>query len=98
MIVGLIFFVHFIFILAIFVKKWQDESLSAGITNSFLIIILFAIGWSLTTFIAKVIFEPKGFGIYFDRDTISLTVLSVFEYFFYKMYFKNDFISDDKGK
>ncbi len=98
MIVGFIFFVHFIFILTIFTKKWQYETISAGFTNSFLIIIMFAIGWSLTTFITKIFFEPIGFGIYFDRDTISLTILTIFEYFFYKMYYKKDFISIDKEK
>ncbi len=98
MIVGLIFFLHFIFILTIFSKKWQDESITSGITNTFLIIILFAIGWSLTTFLTKLIISPKGFGIYFDRDTISLTLLTIGEYFFYKMYYQKDFIEVDKGK
>lgn len=98
MIVGFIFFLHFIFILSIFSKKWQDESITSGITNTFLIIILFAIGWSLTTFLTKIIIEPKGFGIYFDRDTLSLTLLTIGEYFFYKMYYQKDFIEADKGK
>lgn len=98
MIAGLIFFVHFIFILVIFSKKWQNESLSSAFTNAILIIILFAIGWSLTTFITKLIIDTKGFGIYFDRDTLSLSLLTIAEYFFYKMYFGKDFIEADKEK
>jgi len=98
MIAGLIFFVHFIFILVIFSKKWQNESLSSAFTNAILIIILFAIGWSLTTFITKLFIDTKGFGIYFDRDTLSLSLLTIAEYFFYKMYFGKDFIEADKEK
>lgn len=98
MIVGLIFFLHFIFILSIFSKKWQDESITSGITNTFLIIILFAIGWSLTTFLTKIVIEPKGFGVYFDRDTLSLTLLTIGEYFFYKMYYQKDFTEAGKEK
>jgi hypothetical protein len=98
MIAGLIFFVHFIFILVIFSKKWQNESLSSAFTNAILIIILFAIGWSLTTFITKLFIDTEGFGIYFDRDTLSLSLLTIAEYFFYKMYFGKDFIEADKEK
>lgn len=98
MIAGFIFFLHFMFLLVIFSKKWQSESLSSAFTNSVLIIILFTIGWSLTTFITKLIISSKGFGIYFDRDTLSLTLLTIVEYFFYKMYFGKDFIATDKEK
>ena len=61
--------------------------MSAGLINVILIVILFAVGWSLTTMLAKLLFEPKGFGIQFDRDTISLAVLTVCEYFFYRIYY-----------
>ncbi len=98
MISGFIFFVHFIFILIIFSKKWQNESLSSAFSNSVLIVILFAIGWSLTTFITKLLVEAKGFGIYFDRDTLSLTLLTIGEYFFYIMYFSKDFNEVDTEK
>lgn len=75
------------FMLVIFTKKWQDESLSSAFTNLALIIILFAVGWSICTMAVKLIFPVKGFGIYYDADAISLTILSVIEYFFYKVYY-----------
>ena len=90
MITAFIFFVHLIFALVIFTKKWQDETVSAGFLNVTLIVILFAVGWTITGMIAKLIMEPKGLGIQFDRDTFSLTLLTVAEFFFYRFYYKEE--------
>lgn len=98
MITALIFFGHIIFSLVVFTKKWQDEKLSAGFMNLALIGILFAVGWSISGMIAKALMDTKGFGLYFDRDTVSLVILSIGEYFFYRMYYKDIFNEDDKGK
>ena len=77
MITAIIFFVHLIFALIIFTKKWQEEKLSSAFTNVALIGILFAVGWTISTMITKLFLEPEGFGIQFDRDTFSLTLLSI---------------------
>lgn len=87
MITALIFAIHLAFVTVIFTKKWQTESLSAGLTNTALIIILFSVGWSITGLLAKILMDKEGFGLYFDRDTFSLALLSVIEYFFYKFYY-----------
>jgi uncharacterized membrane protein YhdT len=97
MITALIFFGHLVFSLIVFTKKWQDEKLSSGFMNLALIGILFAVGWSISGMVAKFIMEPKGFGLYFDRDTFSLFILSIGEYFFYRMYYKDIFTEDGKG-
>jgi hypothetical protein len=88
MISGLIFFLHLIFALIIFTKKWQTEGLKSGFLNIGLIAILFAVGWSITGIIAKAVMNEKGLGLYFDRDTFSLTILAVGEFFFYSFYYK----------
>jgi hypothetical protein len=98
MITALIFFIHLIFGLIIFTKKWQDENLSAGFLNITLIGILFAVGWTITGMIAKLVMEPKGLGMQFDRDTFALSLLSMVEFFFYKFYFKEDSIANDMEK
>ena len=87
MITAFIFFVHLIFALIIFTKKWQDEGLKSGFLNLALIGILFSVGWSIATIIAKIFMEPEGLGIFYDRDTFSLTILSIAEYFFYRSYY-----------
>ncbi|NWF49525.1 MAG: hypothetical protein HXY49_03180 [Ignavibacteriaceae bacterium] len=98
MITAFIFFVHLFFVLIIFTKKWQDEGLSSAFLNLGLIGILFAVGWSISTMILKLFIDQKGFGIYFDRDTFSLSLLTTAEYFFYKMYYGHQLTSDDKEK
>ncbi len=90
MITALIFCVHLIFISYIFTKKWQTESLSSAFLNAGLIIILFTVGWALTGMFAKIIMDKEGLGIQFDRDTFSLSLLSLCEYFFFKMFFGKD--------
>lgn len=76
-----------IFALVIFTRKWQSENLKSGFLNLGLIAVLFAVGWSITGIIAKVVMEPKGLGLYFDRDTFSLTLLTIGEFFFYRIYY-----------
>lgn len=90
MITALIFSAHLIFTVIIFTKKWQDESLSSAFINLALIVVLFAVGWSISTSIVKLIIDSKGFGIQFDADAISLTILSIAECFFYRFYYKEE--------
>jgi uncharacterized membrane protein YhdT len=96
MITAFIFFIHLIFSLVIFTKKWQEENISSALLNLGLVGILFAVGWSITGMFSKAIMEPEGFGLYFDRDTFSLVLLTIAEYFFYRMYFKDLFTEDGK--
>lgn len=94
MITAIIFFAHFLFILIIFTWKWQSESISTAFINVALILILFAVGWTITGLVAKLLMEPQGLGFYFDRDTFSLSLLTILEYFFYKIYYKDSTVSD----
>jgi uncharacterized membrane protein YhdT len=96
MITAIIFFAHFIFTLIIFTKKWQDEGLSAAWMNVGLIVILFAVGWTVTGMIAKILMEQEGLGIHFDRDTFSLTLLTIMEVFFYRFYYRDTVTEDGK--
>ncbi|MCU0343195.1 MAG: hypothetical protein MUF28_05175 [Ignavibacterium sp.] len=98
MISAFIFFLHLIFGLVIFTKKWQDENLTAGFLNISLIAILFAVGWTITGIVAKLVMEPEGLGIQFDRDTFSLTLLTIVEFFFYKFYYQEHPTVIDKEK
>jgi hypothetical protein len=96
MIAAFIFFAHFIFILLIFTWKWQKDGISGAIMNVSLILVLFAVGWTITGMIAKFVMEPKGFGLYYDRDTFSLTLLTIIEFFFYRIYYNRP-TAADKG-
>lgn len=98
MVTAIIFAAHIIFSLVIFTKKWQDENLKAGFINLTLIGVLFAVGWSISGIIAKLIMKPQGLGTFYDRDAFSLTILTVAEYFFYKFYYKEETTSSDMEK
>jgi hypothetical protein len=91
MITAIIFSAHLLFSLFIYTKKWQNESVSAAWLNVGLIGILFSVGWTITGSIAPLIMDPKGFGFFFDRDTFSLTLLTIGEFFFYLIYYKDVF-------
>ncbi|MFZ1288614.1 MAG: hypothetical protein WAR79_00885 [Melioribacteraceae bacterium] len=89
MIIVFIFLLHIIFVGYVFIKKLKKDSLSSAFINLAFIIIFFSVGWSLSGMLVKLIFEPEGFGIYFDRDTIALTILTIAEFFFFKIYYKD---------
>ena len=98
MIAAFIFFIHFLFALIIFTKKWQEEGISSAFLNVGLLLILFTVGWTITSLLAKFLMEPQGFGLYFDRDTFSLTLLTMGESVFYKIYYKEPTTASDKEK
>ena len=99
MIIAFIFSIHLIFSLVIFTIKWQEDKLSTAFLNIGLIAVLFAVGWSIASIVAKAVMEPKGLGIHFDRDTFALTLLTIGEYFFYRLYYKPiKTIEGDTGK
>jgi hypothetical protein len=97
MVIGVIFLVHIIFAIFIFIKRSKTDSKSAAFIDIILIIILFSIGWSLSTMVCKLFWEPIGFGKHFDRDTIALTILTIVEFFFFRFYFK-DLLTISGGK
>ena len=95
MVTAFIFAAHLIFALYIFSKKWQDENLKSAFLNLALILILFSVGWSIATIIAKLFMEPEGLGRFYNRDDFSLTILSIGEFFFYRFYYGEDNVNED---
>ncbi len=89
MVIAFIFLIHIIFTGYVFYKKWKYDSSSSAFIDLVLIIIIFSVGWSVSTMIVKIFWEPEGFGKYFDRNTIALTLLTIGEFFFYRIYFKD---------
>ena len=94
MVIAFIFLFHIVFIVFVFYKRNTKDNLSSAFIDLIFIIIIFSVGWSLSTMICKIIWEPIGFGKHFDRDTISLFLLTLVEFFFYKIYFRDLFITE----
>ena len=83
-----IFFIHVVAAVALFTKRWQEANWKEGLLSVGFLILIFSVGWSISTFIMKLFMEPKGFGIWLDRDALSLLLLMVIEFFFFYLQLK----------
>ncbi len=85
-----ILLLHLVFIARITFVKYKEKNITDALLNVALIIILFAVGWSLLAMFINMFVEPAGLGKHFDRDTITLTLLTIAEFFFYRGYYKKE--------
>ena len=83
MITLLVFYVHTIAAVNAFTKRWQESSWGEGLLAVGFIILIFSVGWSIAAFILGLVIEKKGFGIWLDRDAMSLLLLTAMEAAFY---------------
>ena len=90
MITVFIFYIHVVIAVAIFTKRWQE----AGTADAFLAVgfmaLIFGVGWSVTTVFLKFFFERPGLAPWFDRDAMSLFLLTLVEAVFYWTYYKRE--------
>ena len=83
MITLFIFYAHTVAAVALFTKRWQDGDLKEGLLAVTFLLLIFSVGWSISTVIVKFFIDEKGFGPWMDRDTMSLMLLAIFEAIFY---------------
>ncbi len=88
MITLFVFYIHTVAAVYAFTNQYQEEGQGAGALAVAFMGIVFSVGWSISTFILKFLMNEKGFGIYFDRDALSLTILTAGEAIFYYLYLK----------
>jgi len=85
----LVFYVHVVFVTALFTKRWQDEGLGEGILAVFFAGLIFFVGWAMTSFVVRLLMSEEGLlGI--DSDSASLLLLTVVEAIFYYFYFRDE--------
>jgi hypothetical protein len=82
-----IFYLHVVAAATLFTKRWQDSDVKEGLLAVAFLLLVFSVGWSISTVIVKLFMDEKGFGIWFDRDTASLVLLTMVEgpFFFTQM-------------
>ena len=85
-----VFYVHVVAVVAMFTKRWQEEGLSEGFLVVFFMALIFFVGWSITSFLMKLMMEKEGLGIFFDRDAASLLLLTVGEAILYYFYVRDE--------
>lgn len=89
MIALIIFYLHIVGMAAAFTTEYQKEGVGAGLLNVGFVVLIFSVGWSISTFVLKYLIGEEGFGMWLNRDTLSLLVLSIGEACFYYFYFKD---------
>jgi hypothetical protein len=83
-----VFYIHTVAAVYAFTNQYQEEGIGAGTLAVAFMGIVFSVGWSISTFILKFLVSEKGFGLYFNRDALSLAILTAGEALFYYLYLK----------
>jgi hypothetical protein len=83
MITLFIFYIHVIAAVVIYTKRWQEESWKDGLLGVGFLALIFSVGWSISTFILKLFMDERGFGVWLDRDALSLVLLLIMEAIFF---------------
>ena len=83
-----VFYAHTIAAVWIFTKRWQEGDWKEGILAVGFLALIFSVGWSMSTFILKLVIDEKGFAIWMDRDALSLLLLAVMEAVFFYIQMK----------
>ena len=78
-----VFYIHTVIAAAAFTKRWQDGTWWEGLLAVGFVVLIFSVGWSITTIVARLLMDPPGFGQWFDRDAFALVLLTVIEGVFY---------------
>jgi hypothetical protein len=91
-----IFYLHVITITAVFTKRWQEEGTKEGILSVIFMVLIFFVGWSMTSFIVKMLLPAQGIAKSFDNDAAALTLLTMAEAIFYYFYFKGESREDSE--
>jgi hypothetical protein len=86
----LIFYVHAVAAAAVFTKRWQEGGTGEGFLSLAFMGLIFFVGWGMASFLVKLIMPPEGLGLYFNRDTAGLALLTVAEAVFYYFYFRSE--------
>ncbi|MFZ4620605.1 MAG: hypothetical protein ACOYNS_08600 [Bacteroidota bacterium] len=84
----IIFYLHIVGITIAFTAEYQKEDLSAGLLSVGFVVLIFSVGWSISSFVLKYLIGEAGFGMWMNRDSLSLLLLTIAEGLFYFLYFK----------
>ena len=93
----LVFYVHILFIAALFTRRWQDEGVVEGFLGVFFAGLIFFVGWSMTSFVVRLVMSMDALWIV-DRDSASLLLLTGTESVFYYFYFREEREEEEIGK
>jgi len=85
----LVFYLHIVAVAAAFTREWQSGGVGEGILAVFFVALNFFVGWSITSFLLKLVISQTGLGGGFDRDALALILLTLAEGVFYTLFLHN---------
>lgn len=94
----LLFHLHIAGALYAFTKNWQSRGVKAGLLAIVQIGLVFSIGWAMTGTLAYLIWPKAWTTVYFSSDTLSLVLLAIPEYFFFKAFFLTDEMTSEEER
>lgn len=83
----LIYHLHVVGVLYAFTVRWQQEGLKSGLLAVATCGLVITILWAMTGPIARTIMPASQPGDLFTSDTLSLVLLLIPEYFFFRAFF-----------
>lgn len=86
----IVFYLHTVAIATVFTKRYQSGGVGEGFLALFFMGLIFFVGWAMASFIMKLLMEPEGLAVWFDRDAASLLLLTIAEAVLYYFYFKDE--------
>jgi hypothetical protein len=84
----IVFYCHIVAVAGAYTRRWQEEGLSEGLLAVFFMALIFFVGWSMASFVMKLLMTPGGAGPALDRDSASLLLLTAAEAVFYYFYLR----------
>jgi len=82
----LIYHLHLIAILFTFSKYWKLEGIKSAIMSVLLALLVFLICWTMSATLSYYIFPQEWTTIYFSSNTLSLLLILLPEYMYYKYF------------
>jgi hypothetical protein len=86
----IIFYLHIVGISAAFTSEYQKDGIGSAFLSIGFIVLIFSVGWTISSFVLKYIMSEAGFGIWLNRDAISLLLLTIGEAIFYYNYYNEE--------
>lgn len=86
----IIFYLHIIGMSAAFTSEYQKEDIGSAFLSVGFIVLIFSVGWTISTFVLKYLMNEVGFGMWLNRDAFSLLLLTIGEAIFYYNYYSEE--------
>ncbi|HUI10582.1 MAG TPA: hypothetical protein VL221_09665 [Bacteroidota bacterium] len=85
-----VFYIHIVAVAAGFTRRWQEEGLAEGLLAVFFMALIFFVGWSMASFLMKLVLSAGEARALLNRDSASLLLLTAGEAVFYYFYLRGE--------